>query len=544
MSTLASKIWRGGSIRTMDEALSVAQAMAADAAGKLLCVGSEEEVMALAGPDTQIIDLKGAWVVPGLIEGHGHLPVYGSSLLTLPIRDVSKEGILQLVAEAAAKAEPGTWIVGGMGWNNEVWADPTYPTLAELDAVSPANPVMLPRMDGHLIWANTLAYRAAGVDDSTPNPVGGEFMRTADGKLQGCASNKAAQMVRDMIPAPTAEERKKALLAAQERLLKFGVTTFTDMGTDLTLMEDVKALYESGEYKIRFYGCIRDALKDDALPEEKAFIEAGPRIGLYNDHFTVRAAKLLGDGAVGAQSAHLNQPFSDRPGHCGTGMFTDEELTKQVRRAADHGFQMTIHSIGDYTVEQVLRVYKKVLEERPAFDHRWRVEHFQTVTSDTPQQAAAIGAIPSMQPMHAPNSAGMAIRRLGEERIHGAYAAGLVLRGTGIVAFGSDCPVATPSPLSGIHAAVTRTNDSLLPEGGFCMENAVTPLEALKGYTTWGAYTQFAEKVRGSLEAGKCADFVVMDRDVLAVAETDPHAVLKIKVLQTVIDGEAVYTAE
>ena len=222
-------------------------------------------------------------------------------------------------------------------------------------------------------------------------------------------------------------------------------------------------------------------------------------------------------------------------------MYTDEELYDAFKEAADHGMQIAIHAIGDATIEQVLNTYRRLQEEKDYGDHRWRLEHFQTVTSDTPEQAAALHVIPSMQPMHAPNSAGMAPRRLGPDRVHGAYAAGRVLRGTGIVSLGSDAPVATPSPFSGMHAAITRTNDALEPKGGFCMENALTPEEALRGYTIWGAYAIFAEDKRGSLEVGKYADFVVMDQDPLKLGHENPDALLDINVLETVVGGESVY---
>lgn len=540
---LARTVWVNGRIRTMDGKAPLASCMAADADGRLLAVGRREEVEPFVGPGTRVVDLGGAAVVPGMIEGHAHLEGYGQTLRTLYIRDISKEEILGKVRDAAAKAAPGSWIVGGMGWNNEVWDDPSYPTREELDAAAPDNPVMLPRMDGHLIWVNSRAFEVCGITRDTPNPAGGEFMRTAGGELQGCAGNAAAEIIKSHIPPTTREERIAELLAAQEKLLSYGVTSVTDMSTSLELIDALDELYRRGDYKLRFYGALRGFVDEDATEEQRAYLASCPKIGLYGDRFTIRCCKLLGDGSVGAQSAHLLEDFSDRPGCRGTGMYTDEEMARAVRRAARQGMQVAIHSIGDATIEQVLRVYAQVLGEVPCPDHRWRIEHFQTVTSDTPQRAAALGVIPSMQPMHAPNSAGMALRRLGEKRVHGAYAAGLVLRSTGIVAFGSDCPVATPSPLSGMHAAITRTNDQLEPKGGFCPENAVTPLEALHGYTDWGAYAMFAEENRGSLAPGKWADFAVLDADPVELGESRPDELLKTRVLATVIAGECVFGA-
>ena len=565
---MTDRVWINGNIITMDGAIPRAEAFAADASGRFTYVGDTESALLTAGitewaqmqaadgeirtfevaaKDRRITvtDLAGSTVTPGFIESHSHFLMYGQSLLELPIRDRSKEEILAMTAEAVRKLSPGEWLVGGMGWNNEVWEDPSYPTKEELDRVSPDNPVMMPRMDGHMIWVNSKAFELCGITADTPDPEGGEFFRNTDGSLQGCCANGAGNLVKSFLPKPDADARRKAYLAAQEAMLSFGITTVTDMATTLGMVHDVKDLIESGDMKLRFYGNLRNErgsfTEESATAEEKEYFEKCPEIGLYNDHFTIRSCKFLGDGSVGAQSAHMLQDYSDRPGHKGIGMYTDEELYRNFLLAAEHGMQIAIHSIGDATIDQVLRTYERVLKEVPNPDHRFRIEHFQTVTGDTPQRAYALHVIPSMQPMHAPNSASMAARRLGEERIRGAYAAGLVLKSTGIVALGSDAPVATPRVMSGIHAAVTRTNDSFSPEGGFCMENAITPEEALKGYTVWGAYTQYADNVRGSISAGKCADFVIMDRDVLEVAENSPDELLDIRILGTYIDGECVY---
>lgn len=566
---MTDRVWINGNIITMDGALPCAEAFAADSSGRITYVGDNKTALLTAGithwtedaladrkPRTfekaqgdrkvTVTDLAGCTVTPGFIENHCHLMMYGQSLLELPIRDRSKEEILSMAAEAAKSLAPGEWLVGGMGWNNEVWEDPSYPTKEELDQVCADNPVMMPRMDGHMIWVNSKALEVCGVTADTPDPEGGEFFRNEDGALQGCCANAASQLIKSFIPKPDEEARRKAYLAAQDAMLSFGITTVTDMSTSLEMVRDVKRLIGAGELKLRFYGNLRNEnggfTGENASGEEKEYFEKCPEIGLFNDHFTVRSCKFLGDGSVGAQSAHMLTDYSDRPGHKGIGMYTDEELYRNFLAAAEHGMQITIHSIGDATIDQVLRTYERVLKEVPNPDHRFRIEHFQTVTGDTPQRAYALHVIPSMQPMHAPNSASMAARRLGEERIHGAYAAGLVLKSAGIVALGSDAPVATPRVMSGIHAAVTRTNDSLQPAGGFCMENAITPEEALKGYTIWGAYTQFAENVRGSISAGKCADFVIMDRDVLKVAHDVPDELLDIRILGTYIDGECVYS--
>lgn len=541
MNQKAYKAWIHGHIITMNEKMPYAEAMAADQDGNLIYVGSGDGVEAYLSDDTILEDLEGSTVTPGFIEGHAHPEAYGNVLRSLKVRDVSKEEILRRVADAVKETAPGKWLIAGIGFNNEIWADPSYPTKEELDAVSADVPVFIPRMDGHMAWVNSRAFELCGITKDTANPEGGEFFRTASGELQGCVVDEAMKMIQQHIPEKTMGERKEDYLAAQQSFLACGITSVNDMSVEMESIQALTELCEEGKMKVRYYGGLMDFTGKNANAEKRAFLESCPKIGMYDDHLTFRCCKFLGDGAVGAQSAHLKEAYTDRPGHTGIGMYTDEELYEAFKEAADHGMQIAIHAIGDATIEQVLNTYRRLQSEKDYGDHRWRLEHFQTVTSDTPEQAAALHVIPSMQPMHAPNSAGMAPRRLGPDRVHGAYAAGRVLRGTGIVSLGSDAPVATPSPFSGMHAAITRTNDALEPKGGFCMENALTPEEALKGYTIWGAYAIFAEKTRGSLEPGKYADFVVMDQDPLALGYENPDALLQVKVRKTVISGECAY---
>ena len=538
-TTYARHVWLGGHIYTEDDQAPLATALACEGQ-KLIYVGNDETAQKLIAPNTLVTDLKGHTVVPGFIEGHAHLQSYGESLLRLRIRDLSRQEILKAVGEAVKELAPGTWLVGGMGWNNEVWSDPSYPTRQELDAVSPHNPVMLPRMDGHMIWVNTQAFSACGITDDTPDPEGGEFFRNPDKTLHGCVANKAADMIKYYIPKPDKERRVKALLAAQKQLLAYGVTSVNDMSTDWENVCDLKELYEKGMYKLRFHGALRNALGQNADPKLYEYFLKCPEIDLYDKHYTVRAVKFLADGSVGAQSAALTEEYSDRPGHFGTRMYTDQQFYQEVSEAARHHMQAITHAIGDAAIDQVLRIYQQVLDEVPVPDHRFHIEHFQTITGDSRERAAKLGVWASMQPTHAPNSASMALRRLGETRAKGAYAAGLVLEILGRISCGSDAPVAPPDPLDGIHSAVTRTNGNLEPKGGFFPENAMTREQALKGYTIWGAYAQFTERDKGSLEKGKLADFVVLDQDLMTVDEDD---LLRVRVLETIIGGETVYRA-
>lgn len=535
----ADRVFLNGTVYTVDASFSTAQAVAVRDK-RIIYVGSNDGAAALIGPDTVVTDLHGKTMLPGFIEGHIHLLMYGDSLKRLPIRDKSKEQILQMVAEAAQTAPQGRWILGGMGWNNEVWEDPSYPTKEELDAVSYGHPVLLPRMDGHMIWANSLVFQLAGITDETPNPSGGEFMRKKDGSLLGCAGNAAKNILQNVVPAADKESRMEAIQAAHAALTSYGVTSLNEAHTEFDVIGDIQELIQSGDFRIRFNGALAGAIGKNADPRERAyFLENCPVVGAYDQHFSIAAIKTLADGSVGAQSAALLQPYTDRPDHTGTLMHTDEEFYELVAEAAAHKMQMITHAIGDRAIDQTLRIYKKVLDGLPdGRERRFRIEHFQTVTGDSRERAKELGVVASMQPLHGPNSASMALRRLGPDRAPRAYAIGMVLDVLGMFAGGSDGPVAVPNPIAGIHAAVTRTNLQREPAGGFCMENAVTREQALKAYTIWGAYAQFCEAEKGSIEAGKLADFVVLEKDILSCPTEE---ILDTKVLLTVIDGKTVY---
>jgi predicted amidohydrolase YtcJ len=539
-TTAADRVLLSGNIYTVDQNFSTAQAIAIKD-GKIIYVGNDEGAREFTGESTEVIPLEGKTVVPGLMEGHLHLQSYGESLLWLRIRDKSKEEILSLVKEAISQLSPGAWLIGGSGWNNEVWDDPSYPTKEELDAVAPDNPVFLPRMDGHLCWVNSAAFRAAGVDESTPNPQGGEFMRRPDGSLLGCAGNAAQMIIRQAIPKPDKEARLRALMAAQDQMLQYGLTSINEMATPFETIGDIKELLEAGKFKLRYHGALRDASGKNARQETRDyFLSESPEIGLYDDHFTIRAIKILGDGAVGSQSAALFEEYTDRPGHTGTLMQTDEEIYEIIKEALERGMQVITHAIGDRAIDQILTAYERADSEYPDRDHRFRIEHFQLITGNSSERARDLGVVVSMQPLHGPNSASMALRRLGPDRSARAYAIGMAHRVVGRFVAGSDAPVAQPDPIAGIHAAINRTNQQLLPEGGFFMDNAVSRADALRAYTIWSAYGQFCEDKKGSIEPGKLADLTILDKDILKVAD---HEILDVKVLETIIGGKTEYKA-
>jgi predicted amidohydrolase YtcJ len=533
----ADQVWLNGVIYPVDKDFSKCSALAWKD-GRIVYVGDNEGAIAHIGAGTKTENLGGRTVVPGLIDSHLHLQLYGDGFSRLQIRDAGREAILDMVRKAAAKAQKGEWILGTHGWNNEVWEDTSYPTVGELDAAAPDNPVLLLRMDGHIAWVNSCAFRAAGITDSTPSPQGGEFMHTPDGRLQGCATDNASKMIQAKIPRPEKDQRRKGLLAAQERLFERGMTCIQDAGTDMDLVNDLKELYGTGAYKIRFYGALQNPFQGGASGELLAYAGGCPELGLFDGRYTVRTVKFFADGSMGGSSAALFEDYADRPGWRGVFIQEEEEFYLQAKQAAQRGLRLMTHAIGDAAIDRTLRVYGRILQEIPRPDHRYRIEHFQLITGDSLERAKALGVLAAMQATHGPVTEDMPIRRLGYERARRSYAVGMVQRVLGKVAGGSDAPVDAPEPMDGIYASVTRLSKRGTPPGGLFPENAMTREAALRSYTIWAAEALFAEKECGSLEPGKRADLTVLDKNIMEVpAEEIPG----ITVLRTVVNGENVY---
>ncbi len=483
-------------------------------------------------------DLEGKTVLPGLIEGHMHINNLGENHLKLDCYFKSKEDILEMVRQAAEAAEPGQWIQGS-GWLDTLWETPGYPTKEELDAVAPDNPVILIRSDNHMCWVNSKALELAGITKDTPEPQGGQILKTDDGELLGCLTDNAAVMVINIIPAWSAEEQKNAILMAQEELFSYGFTSAMDAGTKVNYLQHYEDLYESGELKLRIYAMPLISSTDSA--EADYIRENGPVSGLYDDHLSILGVKVLGDGALGSRGSALLEDYSDDPGNRGSYRFTDEEIYDIMSLAYNNGYQIAYHAIGDGANHQVLDTYERLLEENPREDPRLRIEHFQIITAEDMQRALDMGILPAMQFTHATSDSNMAEGRLGSERIKTAYAWRTVLDKGGIIIGGSDAPVELVNPFHGLYAGVTRMTRAGEPEGGWYPEQKVTREEALRAFTIWAAYGQFEEDLKGSLEAGKLADFVVIDRDYMTCPEEE---IKDIQVLATYVGNELVYTKD
>ncbi len=533
----ADSVYRNANIYTVDDANPHATALAVKD-GRLVYVGDDSGVEAYIGAGTQVTDLEGGTVLPGLIEGHMHISNLGENHLKLDCYFKSKEDILAQVKAAAEAAQPGEWIQGS-GWMDTLWEVPGYPSKEELDAVAPENPVFLLRGDNHMAWVNSLALELAAITDDTPNPQGGEILKTEDGKLLGCLTDNAAVDVLHLIPAWSAEAQKNAVLMAQEELFSYGITSAMDAGTKVNYLQHYKDLYESGELKLRIYPMM---MLNSTDSDEAEYVRTNKPTGeLYDDHMAVMGVKVLGDGALGSRGSALLEDYSDREGHKGAYRFTDEEIYDVMHLAYSNGYQIAYHAIGDGANHQVLNTYERMLTEEPREDARLRVEHFQVVTPEDIDRAMDLGILTAMQFTHATSDKAMAEDRLGPERIKTAYAWRTVLDQGGIIIGGSDAPVELVNPYHGLYAGVTRMDRDGNPDGGWYPGQKVTRLEALKAFTIWAAYGQFEEDIKGSLEVGKLADFVVIDRDYMTCPETD---IKDIQALMTVSGGEVVYTKD
>ena len=534
----ADSIYINGNIYTVDDDFTTATAMAVKG-DRILYVGDQEGAEAYLGTGTQVTDLEGNTVLPGLIEGHMHISNLGENHLKLDCYFKSKEDILEMVRQAAEAAEPGQWIQGS-GWLDTLWDEPGFPTKEELDAVAPDNPVYLLRADNHMGWFNSMALELAGITKDTPDPQGGKILKTDDGELWGCLTDTAINLVRDLVPAYTVEEQQQALLLAQEQLFSYGFTSAVNAGTTVQGLENFKALYESGEMKLRTYPMIM--LTTDLTSPEAEYIRThAPSEELYDNRMLVRGVKIVGDGSLGSRSSAMLEDYSDAPGTKGEYRFTDEQMYEAVKLAYDNGYQTGVHAIGDGTNHQVLNAYERVMEENPREDARLRIEHFQIITAEDMQRALDMGILPAMQFTHATSDSNMAEDRIGSERIKTAYAWRTVLDAGSIIIGGSDAPVEKVNPFHGLYAGVTRMTRAGEPEGGWYPEQKVTREEALRAFTIWAAYGQFEEDLKGSLEPGKLADFIIIDRDYMTCPEAD---IKDIQVLATYVGNELVYTKD
>jgi predicted amidohydrolase YtcJ len=534
----ATAVYLNGNIHTVDEQAPVATAMAI-AGDRFIYVGSDETARGYVDDHTEVIDLKGRTVLPGLIDAHAHYSGVGIRKMKLDAFWKPKQEILDAVRKTALSAEKGEWIEG-RGWNQEVWDPPEFPARQDLDAVAPENPVYLERTDGHAGWANSRALEIAGITRESTNPQGGEIIRDAAGEPTGVLVDTAKLPVIDSIPPFSDEKALQALELAQEEFLSHGLTGVHDAGTDLETVDRMKRLYESDRLCIRL--CVFMRILDGSTTLGDEFYAPGRQIGLYNHSLTIRGIKISIDGTLGSHGALMRTGFSDRTdGYLGLQRVTRQRLLAVAKQAHKAGFQVAVHAIGDAANRQALDVFEEVVKETPGSDHRHRIEHAQVVALEDIPRFKRLGVIPAMQAVHATSDKNMAEKRVGPERIKGAYAWRKFLDTGAIVPNGTDAPVEQVNPFHVLFASVTRQSRDGEPAGGWYPEEKMTREEALKSYTIWAAFAAFEEDIKGSISAGKLADFIVVDTDYMTCPESE---IKDIRVLQTILGGKVVYAAE
>jgi hypothetical protein len=473
------------------------------------------------------LDGEGRVMLPGMIDAHVHVMGIGFGALTLDLSGTTSLDDALASIKAFAEANPGRpWILG-RGWNQEKWGLGRFPTAAELDAVVADRPVWLERADGHAAWGNTLAITTAGVTAKSADPAGGRIIREAGGKPAGVFVDNAMALVNGVVPEPRPADRDLALAKAQDVLLAKGVTAVADMGTSLADWGAFRRAGDSGRLSIRIM-----AYADNFATLDLA---AGPEptVWLYGDRLRMGGIKIYLDGALGSRGASLKAPYADEAGVRGLPLLTSAQLRNLMSRAAMAGFQPAVHAIGDAANAEVLGAIAE-LSASYSGDRRWRIEHAQIVDPADIPQLGQHGIIASMQPLHQTSDRLMAEARLGPQRLAGAYPWRSVINAGGRLAFGSDAPVEPADPWAGLAAAISRTDASGQPFGGWFPQETVSREQALAGFTADAAFAGFAEGRFGRLIPGERADFLLVDRDPLFAS---PDEIRQTKVLEVWIGG-------
>jgi predicted amidohydrolase YtcJ len=474
-------------------------------------------------------DGKGRTLIPGLIDAHGHIMGLGMNALQLDLSGTRslQEAQARIRGHAAANPHP-RWITG-RGWNQEQWGLGRFPTAAELDAAVGDRPVVLTRVDGHAVWANSLAMKEAGITAKTVSPSGGRIEKGPGGQPTGIFVDAAEELVTKVIPEPLPRVREQAFARAQEIMLANGLTAAADMGTSAADWLVMRRAGDDWRLKVRILSYA------GGIDSMLAIGGTKPTPWLYGDRLRLVGVKLYSDGALGSRGAWLKQSYKDKPGERGLGFLSDAELRNLMSRAAMDNFQVAVHAIGDAANRQLLDAIDELADTYKG-DRRWRVEHAQVVDPADLPRFARNGTIASMQPVHQASDWRMAEARMGIDRLGGSYAWRSMIANRVPLAFGSDFPVELPNPFHGLAVAVSRQDAEGQPPGGWMPEQRLTLEQALHGFTIGAAYAAFAEDRIGSLEKGRYADFILIDRDIFAGAT--PEQIRETKVIETWVGGQ------
>ncbi len=545
----ADTIYTNGDIYTADANDTKVEAVAV-IDGMIVAVGSKSEVMKMQGSETEMVDLAGKTMTPGFIESHGHLMGIGYNKLELDLMYVKTyDELVEKVAEAVEKVEPGTWITG-RGWHQDKWIEKPkeiykgFQTHDKMSAVSPDNPVYLRHASGHATFANEKAMEIAGINnlslESLQSKVeGGEIIKDDLGNPTGVFTERASTIIGKLVPAETPERADKALEMAIEELLEKGITSFHDAGSGQAFIDRLERFKAEGKLKVRQYVMLTG--RQPSLLEE--WYKKGPQIDL--DHMvTVRSIKLHCDGALGPRGAWLLAPYSDRKDHLGHETLPMDTVYSVSKKALKAGFQVCSHAIGDRANREVLDRYEMAFADFPELDskeQRFRIEHAQHLHPEDIPRFGEMGVIAAMQAIHMSSDRPWAINRLGARRIvDGAYVWQKLLETGATIINGTDAPVEPVDPLPSFYASVARKTLEGFPAEGFEMDQAMTRAEALRTFTIDGAFGEFDEDFKGSIEVGKVADFTVFDKNIMEVPEME---ILDTKVAMTIIGDEILYKA-
>ena len=511
-------IWTGNPESPKAEAMAIK-------GDSILAIGSFKDLEKFKGESTEILDVHGNFITPGFIDAHVHLLMGGNSLLSVQLRDTkTQQEFIDRIASFAKKIKPNQWIVEG-NWDHTLWGG-ELPSKEWIDEFTEDNPVAIYRMDGHMILANSAALKIAGIDRNTPDVENGEIVKDSEGNPTGILKSKAMYLVLNKIPVLSISEKEDAINAAQNYLLSQGVTTIHDVDS-LGGFEVAQKMYTNNKLKVRMYTADPLYKWESVSKTDKS--EKWLKNGLL---------KSFVDGSLGSHTAAFNEPYSDKLDDNGLFIVNEDSLFSQIINADNKDLQVTVHAIGDRANNKLLNIYERVIEKNGNKDRRLRIEHAQHLTTEDIKRFSKLNVIASVQPYHAIDDGRWAEELIGPERIKTTYAFKSLLDANTTLVFGSDWPVAPASPLYGMYAAVTRQTLDNKNLGGWVPEQKVNIEQALTAYTQNGAYSSFDENIKGTLEPGKLADFVILSENLLTIK---PEKLKDVKVLQTYVGGKQAF---